>query len=56
MAGRRPLYALSQGLETAFGHLERDGSSFALLNHSDSELKKVVIHRASFQISAAFAA
>jgi hypothetical protein len=39
----RPLYALSQGSEIAFGHLERDGSSFALLHHSDSELKKVVL-------------
>ncbi len=37
----RPLYALSHGPEMAFGHLERDGSSFALLNQSDSNVAKV---------------
>lgn len=37
----RPLYALSHGLEMTFGHLERDGSSFALLNQSDSNAAKV---------------
>jgi hypothetical protein len=41
----RPLYALGRGLETFFGHLERDGSSFALLNHSDSKPTKVVLHQ-----------
>jgi hypothetical protein len=41
----RPLYALGRGLETFFGHLERDGSSFALLNDSDSKPTKVVFHQ-----------
>jgi hypothetical protein len=41
----RPLYALGRGLETFFGHLERDGSSFALLNHSDLESTKVGFHQ-----------
>jgi hypothetical protein len=40
----RPLYALGRGLETFFGHLERDGSSFALLNHRNLEPTKVVFH------------
>ena len=37
----RPLYALSRGLETFFGHLERDGTGFVLLNHSDVKPTKV---------------
>ena len=41
----RPLYALARGLETFFGHLERDGNSFALLNHSDIKPTKVVLHQ-----------
>jgi hypothetical protein len=41
----RPLYALRQGLETIFGHLERDGSSFALLTGSDAPCARVVFHQ-----------
>lgn len=41
----RPLYVLRSGLETFFGHLERDGSSFALLNQSGLTPTKVVIHQ-----------
>jgi hypothetical protein len=41
----RPLYALGQGLETVFGHLERDGSSFALLTASDVPPSRVMFHQ-----------
>jgi hypothetical protein len=41
----RPLYALGRGFEMFFGHLERDGSSFALLTQSDLTPTKVVFHR-----------
>jgi hypothetical protein len=41
----RPLYALSQGLETVFGHLERDGSSFVLLTHRDSPCARVMFQQ-----------
>ena len=52
----RPLYALRQGLETIFGHLEREGSSFALLTGSDALHGRVVFSlRANFRISVASA-
>jgi len=41
----RPFYALTRGLETVFGHLERDGSNFALLTHRDSTREKVIFHQ-----------
>jgi hypothetical protein len=41
----RPLYALGRGFETFFGYLERDGSSFALLNQSNIAPTKVIFHQ-----------
>jgi hypothetical protein len=38
----RPLYALRHGLETIFGHLERDGSNLALLTGSDAPHARVM--------------
>ncbi len=41
----RPLYALNQGSETVFGHLERDGSNFALLTNRDSPPTSVMFQQ-----------
>ena len=41
----RPLYALSQGLEMIFGHLERDGSSFALLTGNNTPHARTMCHQ-----------
>jgi len=38
----RPLYVFSKGLNMVFGHLERDGSNFALLNDPGSQSTKFV--------------
>ena len=39
----RPLYALSRGLETFFGHIERDGNALALMVHRASSWEPVKI-------------
>jgi hypothetical protein len=41
----RPLYAFGQGLKTIYGHLERDGSNFALLTKRDAHTERVTFQQ-----------